>query len=450
MIKQKLFFSVILFLGLLLALNLLIDPAASATTSTTTTNHISNTDKSLVSTETSQTIKSQTSAEESISEADVGVKTAVSNRNPLYKKYIVFVVKVTNNGPDTAKNIRINSWLNRTYMKWIKDDGNGFYNRQTGIWSINSLGSGNSVSLHLVGQIIRPNTKFNQKIFLASSATTDTNPDNNKEVISLTVPKAVNLSVTQKSSSYHPGYLHHVVITVVVKNKGPNAAENLTASCSLDPNILKYLSDNGKGAYNFRSGVWDIGTLRSGSQVTLRITAKVMVFETSIRNIVSIQSKIFDMTAGNNRAGIVMNVPKLTIGSLATSLSIGTRSKYDRAVNIFYWVRDYVSYAFYYNTRYGADGTLDHLEGNCVDLSHLLVALARTVGISARYKLGNCYFISSQHWYGHVWANFYVYGPQGLKWYPVDASNNINDFGVIKNWNTSNFKLRGIYNKLPF
>lgn len=384
------------------------------------------------------------------SQADINVSTTASTSYPNYKKYVVLVVKAKNNGPDTAKNVKINFWFNHGYIKYIQDDSYGYYNYNTGKWLINSLDNGKSTTLHIVGQIIKPNTKLNLKAYYLSATSTDNNPENNQDVVTIYIPKAADISVTQTASNYHPVYLHHVFLTIVVKNNGPNTAENVTASCNLDPNILKYIADDSHGAYNFHTGLWNIGALRSGSQVTLHVRVKVKVFHTSIRNLVGIHSDTYDTAIGNNRRGVLLTIPRLTIASLASSLSLGTRSNYDRAVNIFYWVRDYVEYSFYYNTRYGAAGTLERLHGNCVDLSHLLVALARSAGVTARYKFGNCFFFMSQHWYGHVWVNFHVRGPGGLKWYPVDASNNINDFGVIRNWNTSNFHLKGVYNKLPF
>jgi len=116
----------------------------------------------------------------------------------------------------------------------------------------------------------------------------------------------------------------------------------------------------------------------------------------------------------------------------------------EKATNIFNWVRDYVNYSFYYNTRRGAVGTLRDRKGNCVDLSHLIVALSRAAGIPARYVHANCKFSSG--WCGHVWAQLFVNG----KWICADASNNINDFGVIRNWNTKNDILKGVYSSLPF
>ncbi len=114
----------------------------------------------------------------------------------------------------------------------------------------------------------------------------------------------------------------------------------------------------------------------------------------------------------------------------------------EKATNIFNWVRDYTDYSFYYNTKRGAINTLKDRLGNCVDLSHLIVALSRAAGIPARYVHADCVFNSGT--LGHVWAQLYVDG----KWINADASNNINDFGIICNWKT--YTLKGIYSSLPF
>ena len=134
-----------------------------------------------------------------------------------------------------------------------------------------------------------------------------------------------------------------------------------------------------------------------------------------------------------------------SVAALAKSLKANSISTYNSAVKIFNWVRDNISYSFYYNTKYGASGTLQHRTGNCCDTANLLVALARNAGISARYVHGTCKF-SSGTWYGHVWAQLYLNG----KWVTADGTSYRNSLGVVKNWNTSTYKLNGIYTTLPF
>ncbi|MGB7969958.1 MAG: transglutaminase domain-containing protein [Methanobacterium sp.] len=146
-------------------------------------------------------------------------------------------------------------------------------------------------------------------------------------------------------------------------------------------------------------------------------------------------------------AGLTLHVSPnpSSVSSLASSLAIGSTSKYETAVRLFDWVRDHLGYTFYYGTKYGAAGTLKAMTGNCCDTSNLIVALARDDGISARYIHGYCQFKSGT-WYDHVWAQLYVNG----KWYNADGISYDNTLGVITNWNTATYKLEGIYSTLPF
>ena len=148
-----------------------------------------------------------------------------------------------------------------------------------------------------------------------------------------------------------------------------------------------------------------------------------------------------------NTAGLKLYVSPnpSSVSSLAYSLAIGSTSKYNTAVRLFNWVRDYLGYTFYYGTRYGAAGTLKAMTGNCCDTANLIVALARYDGIPARYIHGYCKFIKSGTWYDHVWAQLYVNG----KWYNADGTSIHNSLGVITNWNTTTYKLENIYSKLP-
>jgi transglutaminase-like putative cysteine protease len=134
-----------------------------------------------------------------------------------------------------------------------------------------------------------------------------------------------------------------------------------------------------------------------------------------------------------------------TIIALANSITAGLTSDYDKAVAIFNWVRDNITYtSSYYNTKYGALSLINSKIGNCCDHSHLVVALARAAGLPARYQHGNCQF--SDGWFGHVWSQIYVNG----KWYNADAMSGMNTFGVINNWNYNTYTYYGTYAALPF
>ena len=133
------------------------------------------------------------------------------------------------------------------------------------------------------------------------------------------------------------------------------------------------------------------------------------------------------------------------IKALAAKLTKGLTSEYDKAKAIYNYVRDYISYSFYYDTKHGAVGTLNAKSGNCVDQAHLSVALYRAANLPTRYVHGTCKF-SSGSTYGHVWCQVLV----GNKWIVSDTTSTRNSFGNIVNWNTNSYSLHGYYSSLSF
>ena len=133
------------------------------------------------------------------------------------------------------------------------------------------------------------------------------------------------------------------------------------------------------------------------------------------------------------------------IKELVAKLTKDCKTEKEKADKIFKYVRDTVSYSFYYDTKYGASGTLKAKTGNCVDHSHLLVAMYRASGLAARYVHGKCTF-SSGSTYGHVWAQVLI----GNTWTVADATSSRNSLGNVVNWNTNSYKLNGYYASLPF
>ena len=145
------------------------------------------------------------------------------------------------------------------------------------------------------------------------------------------------------------------------------------------------------------------------------------------------------------KASTNCEVGNSAIKKVVNSLISGLTSDNAKAKAIYEYVRDTLSYSFYYNTKYGAVGALNAKAGNCVDHSHLLVAMFRTAGLASRYVHGTCTF-SSGSTYGHVWTQVLIDG----KWVVADATSSRNSLGSISNWNTNSFSLTGIYSSISF
>ena len=132
------------------------------------------------------------------------------------------------------------------------------------------------------------------------------------------------------------------------------------------------------------------------------------------------------------------------IKQLVAKLTSGLTSKTAKAEAIYNYVRDAISYSFYYDTKYGAVGTLDAKTGNCVDHSHLLIAMYRATVLPARYVHGTCTFSSGT--YGHVWTQVLI----GDTWVVADATSARNSFGNVVNWNANSYSLNGYYASISF
>ncbi|WP_407423282.1 transglutaminase domain-containing protein, partial [Methanobrevibacter sp.] len=160
---------------------------------------------------------------------------------------------------------------------------------------------------------------------------------------------------------------------------------------------------------------------------------------------VNTRNTISDLSA-YLRASKNCQVDNAQIKALAAKLTSGLSTPVEKATAIYNYVRDEISYSFYYDTRHGAVGTLNAKSGNCVDQAHLLNALYRASGLASRYVHGTCYFTLSGNTYGHVWTQVLI----GDVWVVGDPTSNRNSFGKVVNWNTNSYSLKGYYSAISF
>jgi len=138
-------------------------------------------------------------------------------------------------------------------------------------------------------------------------------------------------------------------------------------------------------------------------------------------------------------------VNDVNIKKLVSKLTKSCKTEKQKADAIFKYVRDTLSYSFYYNTKYGAAGTLKTKSGNCVDHAHLTVAMFRAAGLATRYVHAKCTFTSG-HTYGHVFAQVLI----GNTWTVADATSSRNSLGKVGNWNTHTYKLESYSSSISF
>ena len=191
------------------------------------------------------------------------------------------------------------------------------------------------------------------------------------------------------------------------------------------------------GKMNYESLIYDYSKIMSFYQTYKKLPSYVSVTPGAVQSSTTVPAALLPYL----QPGTYAQSNDSTIKAKSASITAGLTSPYSKAVAIFNWVRDHITYSFYYGTKYGAVGTLKSGTGNCVDHSDLVVALARAAGIPARYQYGMCKF--SDGIYAHVWSQLYV----NCQWYYADSISKLNTFGVINNWKLSS--MIGTYIQFP-
>ena len=263
-----------------------------------------------------------------------------------------------------------------------------------------------------------------------------------KAIVNLKAGKKTNIAVkdianpSSPSSTYSAGNLYNylsvaksIVKTADSKGKMPNTVSSklgtigYKAAVYAFARIVSFYDDNGR-----MPSYVEIKSLSSSS------TSTTLNAKNTIKDLTAY------LVATKN-----CQVNNAKIKKLVAKLTKGLKTDKQKATAIFNYVRDTISYSFYYDTKHGAVGTLNAKSGNCVDHSHLLVAMYRTAGLAARYGHGKCTF-SSGGTYGHVWTQVLV----GNTWKVSDATSSRNSLGKVVNWNTKSYKLYGYSSSISF
>ena len=270
-------------------------------------------------------------------------------------------------------------------------------------------------------------------LYLASKAIVNLKAGN-KNPISLKIME----NPSKPKAAYDLGYLRDylsvakkVVKTSESKGKLPNSVSSKVGSIGYDGLVNAF--SNVLVQYDKNKKMPPYVQVKSLSDSSTSYTG-VLNNKNKITNLVKY------LAASHN-----CEVNNAKIKNLVTKLTKNCKSDKEKALKIFNYVRDTISYSFYYNTRYGALGTLNAKTGNCVDHAHILVAMYRAAGMPARYVHGTCHF-SSGNTYGHVWAQVLI----GNTWTVADATSSRNSLGHVANWNSHSYGLHGHYISLPF
>jgi uncharacterized repeat protein (TIGR01451 family) len=213
--------------------------------------------------------------------ADLSLTKTVDDTTPNRNQNITFTLTVSNAGPAGATNVTVNDVLPAGLTFVSSTPSQGSYNSGTGVWTVGSINSAANATLQIVATVATTGTKTNTAEVAASSQfDPDSTPGNavageddiDTEAVT---PTVADLSVTKTVDDTTPGLGQNVVFTVTVANAGPDQATNVAIEDILPAGLTFVSSTPSQGTYNSTTGIWTVGSINSGANATLQVTATV-------------------------------------------------------------------------------------------------------------------------------------------------------------------------------
>ena len=237
---------------------------------------------SITKTDTYDPIQSNNSSKTAThpQDADLAVDKIVDNSTPQVGDDVVFTVTVTNNGPNTAKDVVVNDLLptnELTYQSHVADAGT--YVPGTGVWTVPDMPLNASYDLQITATVEAPSSINGPgatftNVATGSTSTTDPNPGNETDSAFVT-PLQSDLLVAKAVSDDTPNIGDTIQFAIGAVNYGPADATQVVVTDDI-PVGLTYVGPAAgaspnptDGSVNYDSAsrtlTWDIGALNAGA-----------------------------------------------------------------------------------------------------------------------------------------------------------------------------------------
>ena len=258
--------------------------------------------------------------------ADLGITKSADRTDAVPGDVINYSLHITNYGPDAAENALLTDTVvleNLTNLEYSLDGGIN-WNNWTGILALGDMAFGDTISLIGRGTVALQPGSIVVNTALVSSTTTDPNPYNNIDTVTVPVISGDTLAdlAVVKSADKSSAVIGDVLTySLHITNYGPDTAENalLTDLVVLD-NLthLEYSLDGGI-TWNSWTGTLALGDMAFGDTISL-IGRGIVALEpgNSVVNTAIVSSTTTDPNHINNTDTVTVPViPADTLADLA-------------------------------------------------------------------------------------------------------------------------------------
>ncbi|MBK8741020.1 MAG: DUF11 domain-containing protein [Betaproteobacteria bacterium] len=235
--------------------------------------------------------------------ADLALTKSVTPPNPSLGQNVTFTIVVTNNGPNAATGVVVSDSL-PAGLTYVSDDAAGAYDTGTGLWTIpGSIANGAAVTLNIVATVDSTDQVCNlAQIALATPL--DPIAANNQSTVCVMAPRSADivLGMTVSSPTVLVGGTVTYIITATNNGSDPAYAIAIQEAFPAFPLLNPTSFTASQGAYNPATGLWNLGSLPTGTSATLSIDVTAPNTAGALTNQGSASAGTSDPNNANNAA----------------------------------------------------------------------------------------------------------------------------------------------------
>lgn len=237
---------------------------------------------------------------------------------------IIYVIVVTNKGPDQAPNTILTDTIPADLLnpEYSLDRGNT-YNPWTGSINLGTLESGDSITVQIRSTYIGTGTADVSNTATVSSDSIDPDPTNNTSTIDTPVALSADISVSKSISAFPIIAGEQLIYIITINNNGPNIAENVLLTDNIPGAIINpQYSTNSGGTWGNWVSPLSLGDISVGGSIsvwirgTINSSANGTITNTSIVN-----SDTPDPNINNNEDTIITTINQTADLSITKSIN---------------------------------------------------------------------------------------------------------------------------------
>jgi uncharacterized repeat protein (TIGR01451 family) len=237
--------------------------------------------------------------------ADLRITATASNSTPNVGDRVTFTDTLTNNGPDQATGVTAADALpaGLTFVSAMPSVGT--YNPATGAWTVGTVAPNSTATLAITATVASATARTNTAT-ITHSDQADPVAGNNSASTTET-PQQADLAITATVSNASPVVGDQIILTDTLTNNGPGGVTGVAALDQLPAGLTFVSAAPSQGTYDVATGSWVVGTLSSGAQASLIITATASSYGPSTNTATISHSDQVDTNAANDSASASEN-----------------------------------------------------------------------------------------------------------------------------------------------